>query len=66
MVWASATQQKSSGKDLIMKLVAFIVGTVLLVTIGGFAFVAFQKPSVNQTEIVKDIPAERFLAKNTQ
>ncbi len=49
-----------------MKLVAFIVGTVILVTIGGFAFVAFQKPSVNQTEIVKDIPAERFLANNTQ
>lgn len=54
------------GKDRIMKLVAFIVGTVLLITAGGFVFVAVQDVPVSQTEIVKDVPSERFLAKNTQ
>lgn len=49
-----------------MKFVAFILGTALLLTLGGFAFIAFQDVPVTQTEMVKDIPAERFLANNTQ
>jgi hypothetical protein len=49
-----------------MKFVAFIFGAALLLTIGGFAFIAFQDVPVAQTEIVKDIPADRYLANNTQ
>ena len=48
-----------------MKFIAFIFGAALLLTAGGFAFIAFQDVPVAQTEIVKDIPADRFLA-NTQ
>lgn len=57
---------KTNGKDTAMKLVAFILGAALLLTAGGFAFVAFQDVPVTQTEMVKDIPADRFLASNTQ
>lgn len=49
-----------------MKFIAFIFGAALLLIAGGFAFIAFQDVPVTQTEIVKDIPADRFLANNTQ
>lgn len=62
----STLHVKTNGKDTPMKLVAFIFAAALLLTAGGFAFIAFQDVPVTQTEIVKDIPADRYLANNTQ
>lgn len=37
-------------------------GIVLVALVGGFAYVAFRDIPVNQTEIVKQVPQDRFHA----
>ncbi|MBU0799877.1 MAG: hypothetical protein KKA05_02630 [Alphaproteobacteria bacterium] len=49
-----------------MKFVAIIFAAAALVTAAGFAYVAMQDVPVQQTEIVKTIPNDRFFASNTQ
>ena len=48
-----------------MKFVAFILGIAALITAAGFTFVALKDVPVEQTEIVKTIPNERFFQSNS-
>lgn len=49
-----------------MKFMAFIFAIATVAVLGGFTFVAFQKVPIEQTEIVKTVPNEKFLASDTQ
>lgn len=45
-----------------MKLVSFVFTAAALLLVAGFAYVAFTDIPVEQTEIVKTIPNDRFFS----